>query len=206
MTDNNWLPYALLFSALCCLVPLFVVAVLAVLAIRRGSDIIEKFADVDEAKMLEQYEKLQREKPHLSRDQLVDEFINKQALKCGIIGAITSFPGFFTLPLTLPIDLVASIRIQATMVQFIAAAYGQMNPNELEKKVQGYLIMTGGMQLTERTSSLIMKMFVRVLEKFFSKAIPFLGAGVGFAVNYFFTRTAGRLAAKWYAGKMPKPT
>jgi hypothetical protein len=204
MTDNNWLSYALVFSVLCCLVPLLIGGVLAFMALQRGSEFIERFVDVDEEKMRAQFEKLQREKPNLSREQLVDQFINSQALKCGIIGAITSFGGFITLPLTLPIDLVASIRIQATMIQFIATAYGQINPSDLEKQVQGYLIMTGGLQITERTSSLIMKMFVRLLEQFFAKAIPLIGAVVGFAVNYFFTRTAGRLAAKWYAGKMPK--
>jgi uncharacterized protein (DUF697 family) len=204
MTDNNWLPYALLFSFICCLIPLLIGGVLIILALQRGSEFIEKFVDVDEEKMRAQFNKLQSEKPNLSRDQLVEQFINSQALKCGIIGAITGFGGFVTLPITLPIDLLASIRIQATMIQFIATAYGQSNQSDLEKKAQGYLIMTGGMQLTERTSSLIMKLFVRLLEQFFAKAIPVVGAAVNFAVNYFFTRAAGRLAAKWYAGKHRK--
>ncbi len=204
MTDNNWLPYALVLLVLCCLVPLIVAAVFLFFAIRRGSAIIERFANADPAEMQAQYEKLQREKPNLSREQLIEQFIQSQAFKCGVIGALTSFGGFITLPITLPIDVIASIRIQATMIQFIASAYGQTNPSNLEKQVQSYLIMTGGLQLTERTSSLMMKMIVRLLEQFFAKAIPFVGAAIGFAVNYFFTRAAGHLAARWYAGKMPK--
>jgi uncharacterized protein (DUF697 family) len=201
---NDWLPYALLFSFLCCLIPLLVIAVVLFFAIRRGSALIEQFADVDPVKMQAQYDKLQSENPNLTRDQVIDKFIRSQAFKCGVIGALTSFGGFITLPLTLPIDIVASLRIQATMIQFIAAAYGQSSHNELEKQVQSYLVMTGGLQITERTSSLIMKMFVRLLEQFFAKAIPVIGAAVGFAVNYFFTQAAGRLAARWYAGKAPK--
>ncbi|MFN8372512.1 MAG: hypothetical protein U0694_06510 [Anaerolineae bacterium] len=204
MTDNNWILYLAGFSVICCLIPLAIAAVLVFFAIQRGSEWVQQLASTDPEKMQAQFDKLQREKPNVSREKLVEQFIHSQSLKCGAIGALTSFGGFVTLPLTLPIDLLASIRIQATMVQFIAAAYGQNNPSELEKQVQSYLIMTGGMQLTERTSSLIMKLLVRLLEQFFAKAIPIVGALVGFAVNYFFTRAAGTLAAKWYSGKMPK--
>jgi uncharacterized protein (DUF697 family) len=204
MTNSDWLPYALGISAICCLVPFIVLGVLMFLALRQGNELVEKYAAADSEKMRAQYDQLQRAKPNLNREKLVEAFIHSQSIKCGVLGALTSFGGFITLPITLPVDILVSLRIQATMVQFIATAYGHNQPGELEKQVQSYLIMTGGMQVTEKASASIMKLIVRLFGQTFSKFVPIVGAVVGFGINYFFTQAAGRLAAKWYAGTKPK--
>ncbi|NWF70348.1 MAG: hypothetical protein HXY40_14775 [Chloroflexi bacterium] len=202
--DQTWLPYALTATVLCCIVPLIIAGIMVFFAVQRGSEIVGKLVTPDPVAMQKQYDTLQKRKPDLSRDKLIEDFIHGQALKCGAIGALTSFTGFITLPITLPLDVLASLRIQATMVQFIASAYGHNQPGELEKQVQSYLIMSGGMQVTEKTGGLVMKLIVRLLGQTFAKFVPFLGALVGFGVNYFFTQAAGRLAAKWYASQKPK--
>src|SRR5260221_11977273 len=95
--------------------------------------------------------------PQASTDALVGKIIRRQALKCGIVGAITGLGGFITLPVALPVDILVSMRLQATMVQFIALLYEHGAPNTEELKLQTYMVMTGGVKLTETTFEVIMK-------------------------------------------------
>jgi uncharacterized protein (DUF697 family) len=201
MMDNTTLTNLLLYCGVPLLCLVVVLTIAALWALRVGSAALDRFIDVDTEKMQEQYAKLQAKNPGKTQAQLVEQFVHGQALKCGLLGALTSFGGLITLPITLPIDLVASVRIQATMVEFIAAAYGHTLRGKTEQQIQSYLIMTGGLQASEGATRLIMRMVVRLLGQTFAKFVPFFGAIVGFIVNYSFTRAAGRVAVMWYSGR-----
>ena len=144
---------------------------------------------------------LRRSNPDASNDVLVRKVISQQALKCGIVGALSGLGGFVTLPVALPVDIVVSMRLQATMVQFIALLYGQGQPDSTELKLQTYMVMTGGVKVTETTFEVIMKFALRILGDSLAKLIPVVGFVVGFAVNYFIAQATGNLAAQWYAAK-----
>jgi hypothetical protein len=159
----------------------------------------------DATAMKQRFDQLKAANSRLSDEALIQMIIRRQALKCGLVGAITGLGGFFTLPIALPIDILVSMRIQAAMVQFIEMVYNhQTSPNSDEHKLQTYLVLSGSVEVSETTSNVIMKLILRILGESLSIFIPAIGAAVGFGVNYIIARTTGMVAIRWYS--TPKTT
>jgi hypothetical protein len=186
---------------LLCALPLIIVVVIGFLLFRAGQRGINEFANPDISKLQAGYEKQRAHKPNASTEQLVGAIIRQQAFKSGVIGAITGFGGFFTLPIALPVDIVMSLRLQAALVEFIASVYGHTQSNEREVRIRTFLIMSASGQITERTTGVAIKFLLRVIGKSFSKLVPFLGAAISFGVNYAIVRGVGWGAVRWYGGK-----
>jgi hypothetical protein len=188
---------------------LFVIAILigivliglVIFAFRR----FQRFVTPDIGAMQRKLAQLRARNPNASNEALVGKIIREQSFKCGLVGAVTGLGGFITLPIAIPVDILLSMRLQATMVQFIAMLYGETNPDSQELKLQTYLVMSGGVEVTEGSFNFIMKVILRILGDSLSKLVPFIGAGVGFAVNYLFAQATGNIAMRWYAGKLARP-
>lgn len=188
----------LLWMALCCVVPSLVVVAVSVYALYTGNKWLNQAVAPDTSQMQRDFEKLRAKHPKESTDELVRRIVGRQALRCGIIGAVTSVGGFFTIPIALPIDMVTTLRIQNAMVHFIAFAYG-VKPNAVESQAINALVVSGGRQATEYMTRRIMAGITwRVAGKSFAKLIPLIGAFLGFAINYGMARTAGFAAAEVY--------
>ncbi len=194
---RTYLPILLIFY---CLLPSILIAIIAFFAFRR----LTKYVSPDVGKLQHQLEKMRAKNPNAKHEDLVQKIIRQQSFKCGLIGAVTSIGGFFTLPIALPVDIFLSLQVQNTMVDFIAASYGKTQVSTVEEKLRNYIVLSGGIRATETTTTLILKMFTRVLEKSFSKLIPFIGAAIGFGVNYAIAQGTGRLAVQWYSGRLAK--
>lgn len=182
-----------------CVLPLIVMAVLAVLVFWFGRRWVDQLVAPDPEKMQQRLIAMQAKNPQAQRNELVQQVMREEAIKCGVVGAITGFGGFVTLPITLPIDLLLTARYQASMVSFIAQAYGY--DNSLENRAATYAVMTGSTQVSRTTLSLIQRYLPRVIGKSFSKLIPVFGAIIAFVVNYFLARSLGNLAVRWYESK-----
>ncbi len=182
-----------------CVLPLIVMAVLAVLIFWFGRRWVDQLVAPDPEKMQQRLIAMQAKNPQAQRNELVQQVMREEAIKCGVVGAITGFGGFVTLPITLPIDLLLTARYQASMVSFIAQAYGY--DNSLENRAATYAVMTGSTQVSRTTLSLIQRYLPRVIGKSFSKLIPVFGAIIAFVVNYFLARSLGNLAVRWYESK-----
>ena len=61
--------------------------------------------------------------------------------------------------------------------------------------------MSGGVELTETTTRLIMRGVVRLLGESLSIVIPAIGSIVGFLVSYALAQATGNIAMRWYAAK-----
>ncbi len=199
--DNNSLWNLLLIILVIGVVMVIVIAVIAFFAIRQ----LQRFTAPDLAEMRKKVADLQRDNPGASREALIQRVVHEQSIKAGVVGAITGLGGFVTLPIALPVDILVSMRLQATMVQFIALMYGEVADTSQELKVQTYLVMAGGTQVTETTFNLIMKFALRILGKSFSKLVPVIGAVVGFAVNYGIAQATGNIAMRWYSSRAQLP-
>ena len=187
----------LLYSAIFCAVSIVLVAITAFFIYRR----LNRLVDTDISKLQAIYSNWQTENPGASRTRLVRRMVSRQAWRSGIVGALTSVGGFYTLPIMLPADILISTQIQAATVEFIAAAYGRKDANDVERRVRTYLVTTGGIRATESATGMMMKFGVRMLGKSFAKFIPIFGAVIGFAVNYAIAQTTGNLAISWYSSK-----
>lgn len=196
---ENFMQWLGWFVVLGCVLPLVVLAILGVIGFWIGRQALEGFVQPDATELHKDLAKIRAKHPNLKRDELVQKVIKQQSLKCGLVGAITGVGGFFTLPISLPIDILVTARLQSTMVGFIAELYGYSD--SLENKAATYAVMTGGNEISALSTKLIQNYLPRFFGKSFSKLIPFFGAFISFALNYFFAQSTARLAIKWYSSK-----
>ena len=137
---------------------------------------------------------------------MVKIIVGRQARRCGLIGAITSVGGVFTLPFGLTIDLFTTARIQNEMLYFIASVYQppgvDMEALDIREALGLRLNATGQAMVVEGGQRLsryaIRELTVLLVEKTIAKVIPGLGLMIGFLVNYLTTQAMGRLVALWY--------
>jgi hypothetical protein len=187
----NW------FILLACILPFVVILIGAAIAYWFGRAWLEKLIEPDTEAIATRFEQLRARNPAASRQQLIDIIVREQAIKCGLIGAITGLTGFFTLPIFLPIDLILSARYQASMVSFIAQTFGFHN--RLENQIATNLVLSGSSRLSLMSLQIIQKYAPSVAGKAFSKLIPVLGAAISFAINYALAQSMARAAVKWYS-------
>jgi uncharacterized protein (DUF697 family) len=184
----------LILLGLICVLPLLIFVVLAFLVYRRGAQWLESWFEPNPEMLHRRMETLRQNHPNATTEQLVSKIIHRQALRAGVVGAVTGIGGFWTLPIGLPVDLALSYQIQSTLVSFIAYLYGDTRTDSLEAQVRAYLVMTGSSKATQTTTNFLM----RVAGKSFSKVIPLVGAAISFATNYLIVQLMGRAAARWY--------
>jgi uncharacterized protein (DUF697 family) len=192
----NLLLGILIVGFLISLLVILVLIVIAIFAFRWFQHLLTP----DMTELQRRLAQLQRANPQAPVEVLVQKIIRQQSLRAGIVGALTGIGGFITLPVALPVDLILSMRIQATMVRFIATLYGHGNPNSQEAKLETYLVMSGGTEVSEASFSIIMRIVARILGESLSIFLPFFGAAVGFGVNYFIAQATGNIAIRWYSG------
>ena len=192
----------LILLGLICVLPLLIFVVLAFLVYRRGAQWLESWFEPNPEMLHRRMETLRQRNPQATTEQLVSKIIHRQALRAGMVGAVTGIGGFWTLPIGLPVDLALSFQIQATLVSFIAYLYGDTRTDSLEAQVRAYLVMTGSSKATQTTTNFLMRVAVRVAGKSFSKVIPLVGAVISFATNYLIVQLMGRAAARWYTQRV----
>lgn len=197
MLENitQWIQW---FFILGCVLPLVITIVLGGVAFYFGQQWVEDFLEPDLPKLQAKLVEIREKNPNADTDTLIAKVVHQQALKCGIVGAVTGFGGFVTLPLTLPIDMLLTARYQAAMVSFIAKVHGF--EESLENKAATYAVMTGSTEVSKVTLSVMQKYIPRFVGKSFSKLVPVFGAVFAFGVNYFLARSMAKAATVWYKG------
>lgn len=198
MADWGWW---IVWGLLLIVVPLTILGWLALKLAHRLVRALNEASSPGVAKLAAQYTQDQTRRPEASTEQLLGQVIHQQALRCAGIGLATGLAGIFALPIAVPIDLYASLRLQATLVHFIASQYGQRADTDQAVRVRSYLVMTGSRTATEWLTKLVLTL----LGKSFAKTIPILGALISAVVNYAIAQMVGRAALAWYAGNLALP-
>ena len=186
-----------LIGAALVLLLLIVVAIIAAVLIVHQ---LQRFISPDILRLQQQLDQRRKAQPGVALDSHMQAIIQQQAFRAGLVGAITGLGGFITLPIALPVDLILSMRIQATLVQFIASVYGHGVLDGASAKVQNYLITTGTVEVTETTFNWIMKIVLRVLGESLSMLLPAIGALIGFVLNFGIASATGHVALRLYSG------
>jgi len=181
-----------------CLLPVALIGILGVWFMTVGRKWMENSVEPNVDKLYARYTKLYEANPDADLERHVRRIVHEESVKCGMIGAITGLGGFFVLPIALPLDIVLSMRIQVTLVQFIAKVYGIEEDNQTGKMAR-YLIMSRGSDVTNWSIRVIMRYVVRFMGKSFAKLVPVIGALISFFVNYVFSQASGRAAMVTYA-------
>jgi len=206
--DNNWVWILVLL----CVVPAALTILIFAWVIRRG----QRMFTPDLSQLQARFNELQEKNPNASRDELVAQIIQGQSLRAGIVGAVTSVGGFWFIPITLPLDLFYSARIQTASLHFLAWAYGIRDEDRVLNL--GEVLALPALKFVRVTPEMVAewqnqfasrvyrRVAVMVLEKSFAKLIPGLGLIVGFVVNYLSSRLFARLASAYYATQSGKAT
>ena len=192
-TFISWLPWLFL---LLCVLPLALVGIGLYLLVRS----LRRIADPNIEQIDKRYQKLRAANPKASDDALMRKVIQREAMRSGFVGAVTGLGGFLTLPIALPLDVLLSLRIQSTMVQFIATRHGHTAMARTERRLWTYFILTGGRRISQMTTRASMNIMLRFMGRWAAKLLPIAGAVIGFVINYSMARAVGKAALMRYAG------
>jgi hypothetical protein len=194
---------------LCCIVPAVVLALVSVAVLRQG----QKFLTPDVGDLQKRFAALRAKYPDTAPEKFIHQVIHRQALRSGIIGALTSVGGVWVLPLGLVIDLYASARNQAATMHFLAWANGIRDEDRI-LKIGEMLALRGLEDRLNVTPEVLMgwqtrfasrvygEIAAQVLQKSFAKLIPGLGLLIGFVVNYISARLFASAAQTYYSGNL----
>ena len=204
MDNSNWL----VLGALACVIPTLVLIAASAWMIRNG----QRFLTPETEDLYRSFQQLKAQNPTATPEQLVNKIIRRQAVRSGIIGAITSVGGLPFLPFGMTIDLYASARIQNATLHFIAWALNPQGATATTPilSLSQTLKLGDGGQLDEMLSNqtqiwglgLSRRLVTMITEKAFAKLIPGLGLILGFIVNYAITTGISRAALLWYTRRL----
>lgn len=199
--------YWIMAFGLCCIIPALLLTAGAIFVIRRGQQLITP----DIGELQERFARLKAQNPNAAPGVLVQKIIQQQAVRSGVIGAITSVGGLPVLPFGLTADVYATARLHNATLHFIAWAYGADTEAEVLKLNDALALRTSNVTnaivsyapgMAQRVYREIMMM---VLQKSFAKVIPGIGLFIGFIVNYAIAQGIGRAAARWYSTQTAQP-
>lgn len=192
--------------------------------------VMDYVLSTDSVKIESYIDKLRKQNPGISCDDLAKKVLHRKSIKNGFIGCITGIGGLITLPVAIPADLVCSWRIQVSMAFSIAYIYGHTK-DTIDLKTDLYLILAGdsakealkrfGIEVSKGvtkkavdkyiTRNVMTKIWKVVGRKIITKAgeksmtsfmkmVPLVGAPVGFAFDWTATQAVGNIAIKYYKG------
>lgn len=184
------------FVALCVL-PIVLTFLVAAWVLWFGKKQIDRLVSVDPTRIQARYAQLHEAQPMAARELILKRIIHEQAMRSGLVGAVTGLGGFITLPIALPIDLVVSAQIQAALLNGIAAEYQAQN--RPQATWFSTMLLAGSDKVSASAAALFLRLLVRIGGKSVSKFVPILGAITAFVVNYWITRSTGLVAIQWYA-------
>ncbi len=202
--------------------------------IARKAGALERLVDrmVESAypKIAPYVDRIRARHPSATDIEIARMIVRRKAFKNGLVGAVTGIGGFLTMPVTVPADVIASWRIQITMILAVAHAFRrETDPEELKTDV--LMVLAGdsakealkrlGIEVTramtrraiqkEISQEVMVKVWAalgrrvaaRVGRKSLAKsqrATPLIGAPIGFVFDWFATQAVGRTAIRYYSG------
>ncbi len=192
---------ALWIFALLSMVALVLLIGTALFLLWRAKQLVENAVRPDLPALKRLVKKKRGRHPDLGPRRLSKKLIHRQAWRAGLVGFFTGVGGLPTLPIAVPIDLAATIKLQSNLVHLLRIAMGGRVGEEEVSEANLWLITTGGQELAAASSAMIRKLVVRLLSKSLLKFLPLVGGLVGFALNWASTQTLGRLTLVWLEGK-----
>ncbi|MCP4191472.1 MAG: EcsC family protein [Planctomycetaceae bacterium] len=86
--------------------------------------LIDWLINSDPEQIRDDVQRLRERYPEAADEELVEKLVVIQSIKNGLVGAATGVTGFLAIPVALPVDLLASWKIQINLAMCIAHLYG----------------------------------------------------------------------------------
>ncbi|MEM7584469.1 MAG: hypothetical protein AAF560_13860 [Acidobacteriota bacterium] len=193
-----------IFLMLCVLGFVLLVAI-SVYLLWRAKKLVENAVKPDLPGLEKLVEQTRSKHPELDRDALAKRLIQRQANRAGLVGFVTGVGGLPTLPIAVPIDIAATIKLQSNLVHMLRINHGDHGGAEEMSEASLWMITTGGQEIVAASGAMVRKLVVGFLSKSLLKFLPLIGGVVGFALNWVSTQTLGRLTLKWLENRAASP-
>jgi hypothetical protein len=185
-----------IFLVLCVLALVLLIGTVGFL-LWHAKKLVETAVKPNLPKLEKSVERIRQKHPDLSEDDLAKKLIYRQSNLAGLVGLVTGIGGLPTLPITIPIDIAISIKLQSNLVHMLRILHGEHVSAKALSETSLWLITTGGQELTAASSVLIRDLAVKSLSKSLLKFLPLLGGVVGYGLNWVSTQALGRLTLEW---------
>ncbi len=197
----DWLKRALWIFLLLSIAGLVLLVGTVLFLFWRAKQLVENAVKPDLPALEKLVERKRAKHPDLDSKRLAKKLIHRQATRAGLVGFVTGLGGLPTLPIAIPIDLAATIKLQSNLVHMLRMATGGRVRAEDVSEASLWLITTGGQELAAASGTMIRELVVKMLSKSLLKFVPLVGGLVGFALNWASTQTLGRLTLMWLEGQ-----
>jgi len=203
------------------LIFLVVLAVLVFLA-WRFKKVLEAILSGKTEALSRKYAALRARHPEEEESRTLRRIIRAEARVAGVIGFLTGFAGLITLPIALPVDIVAVLRIQFRLASFLgrfrvapsSGPAGQRGAQERGAQDQGVggrgvkllLLAAGAHQARAMGGKIAVRVLTQFAPKIFLEAVPLLGGLIGFAIDFASTRAVGEIALRKLLTPPPEET
>lgn len=142
----------------------------------------------------EKLQTLRRKFPELSEEELLKKLVAGEALIAGGIGFLTGLGGMVTLPVALPVNILATVKIQSRLIAFLGQRTARAEGADAGTELQNYAILAGAKQVHRVGAKLILKLILRYAPRVVLQALPLVGGLIGFLMDWLTTRGIGRVA------------
>lgn len=190
------------FFIACCAV-LLVIIIALIIAVHFFKKTLERSILGDVSVVEKKYFEYSRKYPNKSQAELINKVINSESLSAGILGFFVGLGGLITLPVAIPIDIFATLRIQSRLIEFIAKQAGGKDIASDEFKIKTYALLVGTHQLHKLGIKFVVRIISKFIPKYLLNSIPIVGGITGFLFNWISTKGIGKgLAMKYTNGKV----
>lgn len=181
------------FLTLCAFALLLLVLVVVFL-LWQAKKLIEKAIRPDLPKLQRKLERLRAKHPDLDADRLAGKIISGGAHRAGFIGLITGIGGLPAMPIMLPIDIAATVKIQSNMIYMLRLLrmHGDIDDEDLYTQAGLWAVTSGGQHLVNVSATAFRELILKSTAKALIKFLPLLGGVIGYVLNWLSTQAMGR--------------
>jgi len=173
------------------------------------------FEEIDTDKIRKDVESMKEREPDFHPVDHARSLARRTAIRCAAAGAVTGLPSGLLAIGSLGADLAYLIYQQFRLVLAIATIYGQ-EPSHRERfhEAVSCLAYASGVGIGKQGIATVLesatieggavaeKIGTRFMKERLAKAVPFVGAVSGGALNYWSVRAVGRAAIKYYESRV----
>lgn len=185
----------LIFALSLLLIALLCLLLVAIIVVRKVKERLGRMFSQDIRELEKKLDKLGRKHPKDDRTMLIERLIKKESFNAGVVGFFTGLGGLLTLPIALPIDMLASIKIQSRLAKFLIHEADASSELSESAKMKIMAVVFGSGKMTAVSRGLAVSLTKKYAPQLVLKAVPLVGGVVGFLMDYFGTRTVAKLVS-----------
>lgn len=170
----------------------------------RADNVLEEvfrslFEEIDTEKIRQDVEKLRARAPEFRPVDHARVLVRRTAIRSAAVGAITGLPSGLLAIGSLGADLAYLMFQQFRLIVGIAVIYGH-EPSHRERFTEALSCLAYVSGVAVGKQGLAQTIGTRFMRDRLSKAIPFVGAISGGALNFISVSAVGRAAIRYYEG------